>query len=101
MTDRVGPSIQVDQIMLVLLVEKSMWFYVLLAVKSNFTGACETFLFLTLTPQHFSGIFGLWLDEDLLSGTTQPCETFDNPVLSYESHFKVFGMELWAFDNGA
>lgn len=48
-----------------------------------------------------SGIFGLWLDEDLLSGTTQPCETFDNPVLSYESHFKVFGMELWAFDNGA
>lgn len=45
-----------------------------------------------------SGIFGLWLDEDLLSGSTQPCETFDNEVLSAESHFKVFGMELWSFD---
>ena len=46
---------------------------------------------------YFSGIFGLWLDEDLLSGTTQPCETFDNGVLSHESHFKVFGIELWGF----
>lgn len=47
-----------------------------------------------------SGIFGLWLDDDLLSGTTQPCETFDNNVLSSESHFKVFGMELWGFHDG-
>lgn len=48
-----------------------------------------------------SGIFGLWLDEDLLTGSTQPCETFGNRVLSHESHFKIFGMELWAFDESS
>lgn len=48
-----------------------------------------------------SGVFGLWLDEDLLSGTTQPCETFENPVLSSDDHFKVFGLELWSFHDGS
>jgi len=45
-----------------------------------------------------SGIFGLYLDEDLLTGSTHPCETFENQVLSSSSHFKTVGLELWAFD---
>lgn len=45
------------------------------------------------------GIFGLWIDEDLLSGSTQPCETFDNEVIASASYFKIFGLELWGFDD--
>uniref|UniRef100_A0A8C5U280 TLDc domain-containing protein n=1 Tax=Malurus cyaneus samueli TaxID=2593467 RepID=A0A8C5U280_9PASS len=42
-----------------------------------------------------SGRFGLWLDEDLHHGGSQPCETFDNETLSHQEEFCIQDLELW------
>ncbi|KAF2074707.1 hypothetical protein CYY_003983 [Polysphondylium violaceum] len=42
------------------------------------------------------GRFGLWIDEDLLYGSSNPCETFNNEILSYDIDFKVLAIEVWA-----
>ena len=49
----------------------------------------------------FSDGFGLAIDDDLLYGTSNYCQTFDNPPLSSEhqdgSPFKILNLEVWAF----
>lgn len=40
----------------------------------------------------------LYMDEDLGRGSSSDCATFDSPCLSDEKDFKIFGVELWAFD---
>ncbi|KAM7005178.1 TLD domain-containing protein 2 [Passerculus sandwichensis] len=42
-----------------------------------------------------SGRFGLWLDGDLHRGGSQPCETFDNEILSQREEFCVQDLEMW------
>lgn len=49
--------------------------------------------------------FALWIDEDLLMGTTSSCATFENPPLTDVSsfddkntdEFKIVCLEVWAF----
>lgn len=43
------------------------------------------------------GTFGLWLDEDLCHGRTQPCRTFANPRLAKQEDFVVKTLECWGF----
>lgn len=44
--------------------------------------------------------FALWLDNDLLNGTSGGCETFGNPrSLSKENEFKVRQVEVWGFES--
>eukprot|EP01132_Coremiostelium_polycephalum_P006110 gene6110-7614_t len=42
------------------------------------------------------GGFGLWIDEDLLYGSSSKCDTFNNEVLSYSTDFKVLEIEVWS-----
>lgn len=44
-----------------------------------------------------SGHFGLYLDGDLLHGTSGPSETFGNPPLTQSSHFTCVELEVWGF----
>ncbi len=42
------------------------------------------------------GHYGLWLDDQLESGVSDPCPTFGNESLSEEGHkFDVLGVEVW------
>lgn len=49
--------------------------------------------------------FALWLDEDLLMGTTSDCATFASPPLTTTSgiddanctEFKIVSLEVWRF----
>ncbi|XP_062842163.1 nuclear receptor coactivator 7 [Trichomycterus rosablanca] len=43
------------------------------------------------------GPFGLWLDADLLRGSTFSCDTFCNPPLSPHHDFTVQTLEVWSF----
>lgn len=43
------------------------------------------------------GAFGLWIDQELLNGFSNPCPTFNNPCLSTTPQFKCQGLELWTF----
>jgi TLD len=56
--------------------------------------------FFMLVGQDSAGIggaphFALWLDSDLLYGTSGLCETFASPVLAGSEDFKVKSLELW------
>ncbi len=44
-----------------------------------------------------SGHTGLWLDEYLFNGTSQPCSTFENDCLSSKEEFTCTGVEAWGF----
>lgn len=42
------------------------------------------------------GHYGLWLDQDLQNGISEPCPTFGNEALSDEGKkFDVLGVEIW------
>ncbi|XP_072960574.1 uncharacterized protein [Typha angustifolia] len=43
------------------------------------------------------GSFALCLDEDLLHGTSGPCETFGNLCLAHNPEFELKNVELWGF----
>ncbi|KAM9431809.1 nuclear receptor coactivator 7 isoform 1-T1 [Clarias gariepinus] len=43
------------------------------------------------------GPFGLWLDSDLLRGSTFSCNTFHNTPLSSHHDFSVRALEVWSF----
>ncbi|KAK3187679.1 hypothetical protein Dsin_027240 [Dipteronia sinensis] len=45
------------------------------------------------------GHFGLCLDEDLLSGSSGPCETFGNLCLAHNPEFEIKNVELWGFSH--
>ncbi|KAK6303704.1 hypothetical protein J4Q44_G00261580 [Coregonus suidteri] len=42
------------------------------------------------------GLFGLWLDDGLIHGRSQRCDTFDNDVLSSSDDFLINDLEVWA-----
>lgn len=52
---------------------------------------------LTFSFFPFSGVFGLWVDEDLYHGRSHSCRTFDNVTLSQKEDFIISGLEAWAF----
>ena len=41
--------------------------------------------------------FGLWIDETLYQGRSQPVKTFNSPSLSSENDFLINNLELWTF----
>ncbi|ORZ14164.1 TLD-domain-containing protein [Absidia repens] len=43
------------------------------------------------------GKFGLWLNQDLEKGHSEPCATFDNECLSLNSLFNCIDLEIWSF----
>jgi len=43
------------------------------------------------------GHAGLFLDADLNKGSSSPCDTYNNEVLSSEKEFKIIDVELWAY----
>jgi hypothetical protein len=45
-----------------------------------------------------NGKFGLWLDEALLNGQSNPVPTFLNEILAPTSEFVCVGIELWTFE---
>ncbi|TVU12010.1 hypothetical protein EJB05_45628 [Eragrostis curvula] len=67
------------------------------------TGANNYFTF--CSPEYLAmgggGHFALYLDEDLLNGSSSTSETFNNPCLSHTEEFKVKDVELWGFVNAS
>ncbi|KAL6546042.1 hypothetical protein OROGR_009916 [Orobanche gracilis] len=45
--------------------------------------------------------FALSLNEDLLSGTSGPCETFGNSCLAHDHEFELKNVELWGFTHAS
>ncbi|KAL9560219.1 hypothetical protein MBANPS3_000071 [Mucor bainieri] len=43
------------------------------------------------------GSFGLWVHSDLTHGYSQPCPTFNNPMLGKSPAFECIGLEIWEF----
>jgi len=43
------------------------------------------------------GHAGLYLDADLCNGSSAPCDTYNNEVLSSEKEFKIIDVELWGY----
>jgi hypothetical protein len=46
-----------------------------------------------------SGKFALWLDADLMQGSSAPCDTFLNSTLSCQEDFKPVIVEVWGFND--
>ncbi|KAF5205537.1 oxidation resistance protein [Thalictrum thalictroides] len=47
------------------------------------------------------GNFALCLDEDLLRGTSGPCDTFGNLCLAHNPEFEMKNVELWGFTHSS
>ncbi|KAF9609524.1 hypothetical protein IFM89_016885 [Coptis chinensis] len=47
------------------------------------------------------GNFALCLDEDLLQGTSGPCDTFGNLCLAHSPEFELKNVELWGFTHSS
>jgi hypothetical protein len=41
------------------------------------------------------GVFGLWVDGQLLNGHSQPSTTFDSETLCEKEDFRIIGFEFW------
>lgn len=41
------------------------------------------------------GVFGLWVDEQLLAGSSRPTLTYDNPCLASSEEFECAQVEVW------
>ncbi|GAB2265884.1 hypothetical protein Dimus_000915 [Dionaea muscipula] len=90
------------------------------STKRKYQGTIQTFVFTTIygEPRLFrptgvnryfylcmndflafggGGKFALSLDEDLLSGSSGPCETFGNRCLAHDADFELKNVELWGF----
>jgi hypothetical protein len=67
------------------------------------TGANNYFTFCALEylAMGGGGHFALYLDEDLLNGSSSTSETFNNPCLSQTDQFKIKDVELWGFVNAS
>ncbi|XP_020225296.1 oxidation resistance protein 1 [Cajanus cajan] len=88
--------------------------------KRKYQGTNQTFVFTTIYSQprlfrptginrHYylclndllalggGGTPALCLDDDLLSGTSGPCDTFGNMCLAHSSEFELKNVELWGF----
>jgi hypothetical protein len=67
------------------------------------TGANNYFTF--CAPEYLAmgggGHFALYLDEDLLNGSSSTSETFNNPCLSQTDQFEIKDIELWGFVNAS
>jgi hypothetical protein len=37
----------------------------------------------------------IWIDDLLLNGRSEPCDTFDSPVLAEKSVFRIQELEVW------
>ena len=95
-----------------------------LRMHPHFYGTGETFVFRLDTPEpkvytwtlkndffmyagtrsfSFGGgaNFAIWIDEDLLHGNSQPCETFNSPALASTPDFEIAVLEVWGFDLGS
>ncbi|RKP16856.1 TLD-domain-containing protein, partial [Rozella allomycis CSF55] len=66
------------------------------------TGENEYFQF---SEPHFismgcsDGNFGLYIDEQLLKGSSSKVTTFDNEILTTQKDFEIEGLEMWTFTN--
>ncbi|KAK9724231.1 hypothetical protein RND81_05G057400 [Saponaria officinalis] len=47
------------------------------------------------------GNFALSLDEDLLTGSSGPCDTFGNGCLAFDPEFELKNVELWSFTHSS
>ncbi|XP_021849230.1 uncharacterized protein [Spinacia oleracea] len=47
------------------------------------------------------GNFALSLDEDLLAGSSGPCQTFGNTCLAHDPEFELKNVELWGFTHSS
>ncbi|KAL6605933.1 hypothetical protein ACP70R_041586 [Stipagrostis hirtigluma subsp. patula] len=67
------------------------------------TGANNYFTF--CSPEYLAlgggGHFALYLDGDLLNGSSSKSETYNNPCLSHTQEFRVKDVELWGFVNAS
>jgi hypothetical protein len=63
--------------------------------KNNFFILCSK---RSLSVGLENGKFALFLDESLDRGRTQPCQTFDNDLLTPTGDFNVANIEVWIFD---
>ncbi|KAI8085119.1 TLD-domain-containing protein [Halteromyces radiatus] len=64
------------------------------------TGKNEYFFYSTIDCIAMGGgegRFGLWLNQDLEKGHSEPCATFDNECLSLNPHFNCVHLEIWSF----
>ena len=43
------------------------------------------------------GNFGIYLDYDMIDGTSSPCSTFGSGILASDEDFETFQVELWDF----
>merc|ERR1712127_723903 len=62
--------------------------------KNNFFTRCTKN---TLVFGSSEGDYAIWIPDNLLRGTSKPCETYMNPTLTREKDFEICDVELWAF----
>jgi len=64
--------------------------------KNNFFTRCTKD---TLVFGSSEGDYAIWIPDNLLRGTSKPCETYMNPTLTKEKDFEICDVELWAFSD--
>ncbi|AQL01030.1 TLD-domain containing nucleolar protein [Zea mays] len=71
--------------------------------KKEVSGANNYFTFCSTDYMAMGGggHFALYLDGDLMTGSSSTSETFNNPCLSHTQEFKIKDVELWGFVNAS